>query len=91
MKTFIRLIKIVISSSLAGICLAYGLSYFFHIKIVDERDFIQQLKIEMSVQRDLYMMCMIDYHINPNGKDIINECKKLESNLLYKIAQLKEN
>jgi hypothetical protein len=28
-------------------------------------------------KNDLYIMCMLDYHINPNGKDMLQECKKL--------------
>ena len=27
---------------------------------------------------DLYMLCILDYHINTNGKDMLTQCAKIE-------------
>jgi len=27
---------------------------------------------------DLYMLCLLDYHINPNGKDMLLQCGEIE-------------
>ena len=26
---------------------------------------------------DLYMLCILDYHINPNGKEMLHQCSKI--------------
>lgn len=28
-------------------------------------------------EKDLYIMCMLDYHLNPNGKNMLQECNKV--------------
>ena len=27
---------------------------------------------------DIYMLCILDYHINPNGKDMLKQCAEIE-------------
>lgn len=59
--------------------LVYGVLYFFAYKVQEDYDKLVKNNryILNSYHTDLYMMCMLDYHLNPNGKDMLQECNKL--------------
>lgn len=71
---------------LAG--LLYGSLSFFAYKV--QEDYTKLIESNrytlVPYEKDLYIMCMLDYHINPNGKNMLKECNKLA-----KIADEKPN
>jgi len=62
---------------LAG--LLYGSLSLFAYKV--QEDYEKQIQSNRYTlapyQKDLYIMCMLDYHINPNGKHMLQECNKV--------------
>lgn len=55
----------------------YGGFHFLAYKVQQESKFIHQINYYVQTSKDLHTLCMLDYMINPNGKDMLEECKKL--------------
>lgn len=57
----------------------YGVLNFFAYKVQEDYDKLVKSNryILNPYHTDLYMLCMLDYHFNPRGKDMLQECNKL--------------
>jgi hypothetical protein len=68
--------------------LVYGILYFFAYKVQEDYNKLVQSNryILNPYKSDLYIICMLDYHLNPNGKHMLKECNKIA-----KIADEKPN
>jgi len=85
MKRFIKFI----TRTFFTVAVIFGLLYFaishFHTKVQEEYTLLMQhsqkvLQVMLNKQNgDLYMLCLLDYHINPNGKEMLNQCSKIEN------------
>jgi hypothetical protein len=56
---------------------AYGAMHFLAYKIKEESKYINQINYYVHMSKDLHTLCMLDYMINPNGKDMLEQCKKI--------------
>ena len=85
MKKYIRFLTIsfVIVAFLC-ISLFFALSYFEnkvkedYTKLMLHSQKMLQVFLDKK-SADLYMLCILDYHINPNGKEMLSECAKIEN------------
>ncbi len=83
MKGLKKLLTItVIVSSISFISMFYA-TQFFSNKIKEEALNFYTMNYHKKQLKDIYTMCMIDYNINPKGKDILNECEKVKTQLLF--------
>ena len=71
-------LKIILLIFFSFLMILVGLSHFFAYKLKLESKKIMELSQKSDAQRDLHTLCMLDYMINPNGKDILEDCKKVE-------------
>lgn len=85
MKKYIRFLTIsFLAVALICITLYAGLVYF-ESKVKEEYSLLMQHSqklLQVVLDRksaDLYLLCILDYHINPNGKDMLAECRKIEN------------
>lgn len=76
MKTY-KILKISLLVIAVSFSVSYFTSKFISGKIQHESLQAQYLTVNVKFLRDLYTLCMLDYAINPNGKDIIQDCKKV--------------
>ena len=85
MKKILRSLTISFISIAVFCAIFYFALSHFHSKVQEEYTLLikhsqKMLQIFLDKKNgDLYMLCILDYHINPNGKDMLNECKKIEN------------
>jgi len=73
----IRFLKITFSVFLIFLVLSYAGIHFLAYKIKQESKYINQITYYVQTSKDLHTLCMLDYLINPNGKDMLEDCKKI--------------
>lgn len=57
---------------------SYALGRLFEYKIHNESFDISLRTYYINQLKDRYTLCILDYSINPNGKDMLKECEKIE-------------
>lgn len=74
-----KYVKILFLMTLISIVFLYGTLYLFSYKVQEDYNkLVHNNRYTLdSYNTDLYILCMLDYHINPNGKDMLQECNKL--------------
>ena len=77
-KNSYKKLKIILLIFFSFLMLLVGLSHFFAYKLKQESEKIIELSQKNHAQRDLHTLCMLDYMMNPNGKNILEDCKKIE-------------
>lgn len=74
---------------------AYGISYFLtdivSKKIQKSVLTMEYLSYNIQYLKDLHTLCMLDYTINPNGKDILKDCKIIEEQIVTTINHVEKN
>jgi len=85
MKRFIKFItKIFVGVAILSTILYFALLHF-EKKVQEESTLLikhSQKLLQVMLNKtnaDLYMLCILDYHINPNGKEMLNQCSKIEN------------
>jgi len=85
MKKFIKFItKIFFTVAILSSILYFTLLHF-EKKVQEEYTLLIQHSQKMlqvfldKKNADLYILCILDYHINPNGKKMLNKCSKIEN------------
>ncbi len=85
MKKYIRFLTI---SFVTVAVMCVGLFFairFFETKVKEDYSTLMQhsqkiLRLTLDNKNaDLYLLCILDYHINPNGKDMLSECNKIKN------------
>jgi hypothetical protein len=79
MKLVLKYLKTLFLITIIFMGLVYGTFSFFAHKVQEDYDKLVQSNRYTLVpySSDLYIMCMLDYHINPNGKHMLQECNKI--------------
>lgn len=84
MKKFIRFLTIIFVT-VAFLCIALFMAItHFESKVKEDYSKLMLHSQKMlqvfldNKNADLYMMCILDYHINPNGKDMLKQCSQIE-------------
>lgn len=73
-----RIIKIIFFIFLLFASILFISLHFFAYKIKQESEKAAFIQHENYMKRDLHTLCMLDYMINPNGKDILKDCKRIK-------------
>lgn len=61
----------------------YGAFSYFELKVKEEYNLLMEtsqkvLEVYLDDKAgDLYMLCMLDYHMNPNGSEMLKECSNM--------------
>jgi len=79
-KNIYKKIKIIFYIFLFLYLIIFASFYFLTYKIKKESELIALIKKQSTMKRDLHILCMLDYMINPNGKSILKDCKKIDLN-----------
>lgn len=91
MKTVRKIFLISLITFIAAYTTSYFVSTFLSNKIQRSVLEVQYLSHNIQYLKDLHSLCMLDYMINPNGKDMLNECKKLEEDIITATEHLEES
>lgn len=76
-KQLLKFLKITFSIFLLIMISLYGGIHFLAYKIKQESKYINEINYYVHTSKDLHTLCMLDYMINPNGKDMLETCKKI--------------
>lgn len=76
-KKMVKFLKITFLIFLFSLVSLYGGIHFLAYKIEQESKYINKINYYIHTSKDLHTLCMLDYMINPNGKDILEDCKKI--------------
>jgi hypothetical protein len=76
-KQLLKFLKITFTIFLFILVSLYGGLHFLAYKIKQESKYINEINYYIHSSKDLHTLCMLDYMINPNGKDMLEECKKI--------------
>jgi hypothetical protein len=77
MTSLKKILKITTLVTLSILLALYGGLHFLSYKIKQESKYINQINYYVHMSKDLHTLCMLDYMINPNGKDMLEQCKEI--------------
>lgn len=85
MKKYIRFLTLsFVFVAVLCITLYFAITYF-ESKVKEEYSLLlnhsqKMLQVFLDQKNgDLYLLCILDYHLNPNGKNMLSECSKIEN------------
>lgn len=90
MKFFKSFLFILFLTSIAAFSTSYFLSDYLSKKIKHDTLELEYLAYNIQYLKDLHTLCMLDYTINPNGKEILKECKEIESKIISGLDRMEE-
>jgi len=77
-ETTYKKIKIIFYFFLFFFITFIGINHFLAYKIKKESEKVLLIHHQNYIKRDIHTLCMLDYMINPNGKSILEDCKRID-------------
>lgn len=88
MKSLKKLFLITAATAIGTFSLFHFAAGYISDNIKQEAVNAQYITNNIKYLSDLHTMCLLDYSINPNGKNILEECKKLESEITLSLKHI---
>lgn len=91
MNSFKKLFLITVFVGIGSFSAFYFVAKYISDNIKQEVITVQYLSSNIKYLTDLHTMCLLDHNINPNGKDILKDCKKLEKEIDLTLKHIQNN
>ncbi|MBD3841927.1 MAG: hypothetical protein IE909_08580 [Campylobacterales bacterium] len=83
MKSFTKRILKLLAVALVAYLSSYLLVSFISVKLQEESIKMNYMVYEIQNLKDIHTLCMLDYTINPNGANTMQECQEIQQKLAF--------